>query len=215
MGGIRLPRSLRAGLLGCACLLLAGSLSPATRAQDLPALTPGTAPASTVLEYEDAPPGGDFTLQSAQGPVSLQDFRGQVVMLYFGYTRCPDVCPTSLSVLRGALDALSDEEVRNVRGIFISVDPQRDSPEILAEYAAFFHDAMIGATADEATIAEIARQYGAKYYAVELQGSAMGYAVNHSSALYLVDRQGELRFVFPHQAPYTVITEAIHFVLAE
>ena len=166
-----------------------------------------------VLELEQAPPGGDFTLQSNKGPVSLQDLRGKVVLLYFGYTRCPDICPTSLSFMIRALNGLSDVELEKVQPIFISVDPTHDTPDSLAEYAEYFHPSMIGVTGSEKEVADVAALYGAKYYEVELNGSAFGYSVNHSSAIYLITPDGTLRFIFPHATPSSVMLEAVKFVL--
>ncbi len=167
-----------------------------------------------MLETVPAPPGGDFTLQSSKGPVSLQDFRGKVVLLYFGYTRCPDICPTSLAIMVQALNGLSAAELKLVQPIFISVDPTHDTPDGLTEYAEYFHSSMIGVTGSEKETADVAALYGAKYYEVALKGSAFGYAVNHSSAVYLITPDGTLRFIFPHATPSSVVLEAIKYVLA-
>jgi len=163
---------------------------------------------------QEAPPGGDFTLQSASGPVSLKDFRGKVVLLFFGYASCPDICPTALSNIANMLNALSEEELTKVRGLFISVDPKRDTPEKLADYVAYFHSGLVGVTGGEEEVARVAGLYGAQYYEVELEGSAMGYAVNHSSVTYLVTPAGDLRFIFPHGTPPSMFLEAVRHVLA-
>src|SRR5574343_1567339 len=102
------------------------------------------------------PVGGDFTLQSADGPVSLHDFRGKLVLLYFGYTFCPDICPTSLTATAAGLQQLTPEEARRVAMLFVSVDPKRDTPAHLKEYAAFFHPNITGATGTPEVIAGIA-----------------------------------------------------------
>ncbi len=169
---------------------------------------------NTVLETEQAPPGGDFTLQSKDGPVSLQNFRGKVVFLFFGYTKCPDICPTSLAFITEILNSLSDEELTKVKSIVISVDPKRDTPEDLAEYVEYFHPNFIGVTGSEKEIAEVSKLYGTQYYEVELEGSAFGYAVNHSAAVYLVQPDGGLRFIFPHATPPSVMLEAVRYLLA-
>jgi protein SCO1/2 len=104
--------------------------------------------------------GGDFTLQSAAGPVSLKDYRGKLVLVYFGYTYCPDICPTSLAATAEGLKQLTPEEQARVAMIFISVDPKRDTPERLKEYAEFFHPAIVGVTGTAETIADVARRYG-------------------------------------------------------
>ena len=92
-------------------------------------------------------PGGDFTLLSSQGKFSLKQFRGKVVLLYFGYTKCPDVCPTSLAFLSQALNELSDDELKSVQGVFVSVDPRRDTVQVLDEYVSYFHPNLIGVPA--------------------------------------------------------------------
>jgi protein SCO1/2 len=162
----------------------------------------------------EAPPGGNFTLHSSKGPFSLKDYRGKVVLLYFGYTKCPDVCPTSLSFMTQALNGLNDEELQKTLGVFVSVDPKRDNFELLDEYVAYFHPNLVGVTGSEKEIADAAVLYGAQYYEVELEGSAFGYSVNHSSVIYLIAPDGELRFIFPHATPPSVILEAVRHALA-
>ncbi len=142
--------------------------------------------------------GGDFTLTSAQGPVSLSDFRGQIAVIYIGYASCPDVCPTALAVLSQALNQLNDEQRKQVQGIFISVDPERDTPERLETYVNFFSDRLVGLTGSHEEIDKVVHQYGAFYRKVELDDSAMGYAVDHSSRLYLIDRNGEFVGLLNH-----------------
>ncbi len=143
--------------------------------------------ADPVPDAEEAPPGGDFTLMSQRGPVSLQELRGRVVMLYFGYTRCPDVCPTSLAYITQALKGLDTEELAQVQPLLISLDPERDTPERLAEYSAYFHPALLGLTGGEDEVAAVARLYGAKHLRAEVEGSAFGYVINHSAAIYLIE----------------------------
>lgn len=142
--------------------------------------------------------GGDFTLMSADGPVSLSDFRGQPVVLYIGYTYCPDVCPMALSVLGQALRNLPKEQGDQVQGLFVSVDPDRDSLEHLATYSAFFSPQIIGLTGEKSQIDEVVQLYGAFYRRVEMRDSAMEYAVDHSSRLYLIDREGNLAAMVSH-----------------
>lgn len=167
------------------------------------------------LPSQEAPPGGDFALQSAAGPVSLQDFRGKVVLLYFGYASCPDVCPTALSLMAQALNGLSEKELSQVQGLFVSLDPERDTLERLAEYAPYFHSKLLGVTGTPKQVAEVAGRYGVDYYRVDLEGSALGYAINHTSATYLIGPDGGLRFLFPHQTSASVILEAVRYVLGD
>ena len=170
--------------------------------------------ADEILETTDAPTGGDFQLMSADGPFRLSDLKGQVVVLFFGYSQCPDVCPISLATLSQALDRLDEQQLSRVTGVFISVDHKRDKPKELQLYAAYFHENFIGLTGTEEQINKAARLYGAKHYEVALDGSAFGYSVNHSASSYLITPDGELRFIFPHNTPSSVLTEAIQHLLA-
>ncbi|MCU7815032.1 MAG: SCO family protein [Candidatus Thiodiazotropha sp. (ex Rostrolucina anterorostrata)] len=167
-----------------------------------------------ILDLNGTELGGGFTLHSSQGEFSLEQLRGKVVLLYFGYTKCPDVCPASLAFLTQALNELSDDELKAVQGVFISVDPKRDNFQVLDDYVSYFHPNLMGVTGNDIEIAKVAKLYGAQYYEVALEGSAFGYAVNHSAVTYLITPEGELRFVFPHQTPSSVILEAIQYVLA-
>ncbi|WP_223212065.1 SCO family protein [Thiolapillus brandeum] len=142
--------------------------------------------------------GGDFTLRSADGPISLKDFRGKLVLIYFGYTSCPDVCPTSLGALSSALKKLSDREMARIQPIFISVDPERDDPGKLKDYSAYFHPKMIGATADLPYLKDLAKRYGAFFRKAPVEDSTLGYAVDHSSTIYVVNEEGKLVDMIQH-----------------
>ena len=142
--------------------------------------------------------GGDFVLQSADGAVALSDYKGKVVVLYFGYAYCPDVCPTSLGLLSLALGKLKPNELDDIQALFISVDPERDTLENLRKYTAAFHPKIKGITGSNLDIADIANRYGASYMKVELPDSALGYSVDHSSKYYLVNRKGELTKLINH-----------------
>ncbi len=158
--------------------------------------------------------GGDFTLQSADGPVSLHDFRGKVVMVYFGYTSCPDICPTSLTMMAGAMKLLTPEEREQVRGIFISVDPERDRPQGMKEYAAYFHPNFIGVVGTPEETAEIAGRYGVYYKKAPYDESAMGYGVDHSSTVYVVGRDGQVVDQVMHGATPEKIAASLRRALA-
>jgi protein SCO1/2 len=152
--------------------------------------------------------GGDFTLQSLSGPTSLSDFKGKVSVLYIGFTHCPDVCPTSLATISQALRDLFPEEVQQVQPLFVSVDPERDTPERLAEYSQFFHPKIIGMTGTKKDLDLMVDRYGAFYRKVEMEDSAMGYTVDHSSRIYLVNKQGQLTKTLMHNTmPNEVVAE--------
>ncbi len=155
------------------------------------------------------PEGGEFTLQSLNGPVSLKDFRGKVVLVYFGYTMCPDICPTNLSLMSNAFSHLDEQELKKVQGMFISVDPQRDTMERLDEYTHYFHESIIGLSDTAEVIRALANRYGAAYQKVVQEDSATNYVVDHSSETYVVDPQGKLVARLPHAAPPKEILETM------
>ena len=167
-----------------------------------------------ILDIDSELPGGDFVLHSSKGEFSLNRQRGKVVLLYFGYTKCPDVCPTSLSIIAQALNELGKDELKFVQTVFISVDPKRDNYKVLDDYVRYFHPNLVGITGSASEIAEVAKQYGVQYEEVSLEGSSFGYAVNHSAKTYLITPEGKLRFIFPHETPPFVILEAIRYLLA-
>lgn len=146
-----------------------------------------------------APAGGDFVLQSAGGPVDTVTLRGQVMLVYFGYTYCPDICPTSLAVTGEAMKRLTPDELARVRLVFVSVDPQRDTPARLKDYVEFFHPNMVGVTGDKVGIDAAARKYGAVYARQDV-GSEAGYVVDHSAWTYVVAPDGRLAGRIPHGA---------------
>lgn len=184
---------------------------PAGDAADAPA----AAATHAQLDLAAVPTGGEFRLTSKAGPVALSDFRGQVVLVYFGYTWCPDICPTNLAVIAYALKQLSPAERERVQVIFVSVDPVRDTPERLAEYAAYWDPRFVGVTGTDAEIAAVARQYGAAYRRVEQTDSAMGYLVDHSGFTYVVDPGGRLVQALAHATPAPEIVATVRRVLAE
>ncbi|HIE54238.1 MAG TPA: SCO family protein [Chromatiaceae bacterium] len=159
--------------------------------------------------------GGEFTLRSAQGPVSLSDFRGNLVLIYFGYTSCPDICPTSLGALSAALKKLSPEEMAHVQPLFISVDPERDTSDKLVAYARYFHPKMVGLTGSLEQLEEIADRYGAYFRKAEVENSTLGYAVDHSSVIYVVNPKGVLVDMIHHSGSVNAILERIRAALAQ
>lgn len=160
----------------------------------------------------EAPTGGDFTLQSAAGPVSLQDFRGKVVMLYFGYTQCPDVCPTSLAQCVQALAGLDASQAREVKLLFVSVDPQRDTLPRLKEYAEYFHPNMVGVTGTAEEVARVATLYGSSYTSQPPRADG-SYAVDHSAFVYLIDREGRLAAPVAYGTPPEQLRDRIRALL--
>jgi protein SCO1/2 len=136
--------------------------------------------------------GGDFTLHSFDGPVSLKQFRGKVVLLFFGYTSCPDVCPLTLSVLSKVFSKLSADELERVTALFVSLDPDRDTLELLRKYTGYFHPNIVGVTDRKAVIDEVTEKYGVVYERVEKSNSPIGYVILHTLDMLVVDGRGEL-----------------------
>lgn len=135
---------------------------------------------------------GDFTLTSADGPLGLADFRGKVVVVYFGYTSCPDICPTTLQTIAAALSHLNEADRARVAGLMVSLDPGRDTPEHLAGYTSWFHENIRGVTGTEDQVAEVASRWGVTWRKVETEGSAMQYAIDHDSRAFLVAPDGHM-----------------------
>lgn len=164
------------------------------------------------LILAEAPIGGDFMLMSSSGTVSLSDFRGKIVLIYFGYTFCPDICPTSLSTLAQALSVLTPGELEKVRSFFISVDPERDTMEVLKAYAPFFHPNIVGISGTPEQVAQVARQYGARYMKQNPNADGL-YSVDHSSFTYVVSADGKLVASMPHGSPPQQIVAMIRTLL--
>jgi protein SCO1/2 len=148
--------------------------------------------------------GGPFRLIDHSGrPVSHEDFAGRWLLVYFGYTFCPDVCPTELGVIADAMDALGPEGER-VTPVFITIDPERDTPEALADYVSRFHPRMVGLTGSAGQVAEAARRYRV-YFARARSADHTDYLMDHSSFIYLVGPDGRVRNLFrPGTAPETL-----------
>lgn len=122
---------------------------------------------------------------------TLADFRGKILLVFFGYTQCPDVCPTAMAQAAQTMELLGDQ-ARDVRVIMVSVDPARDTPDILGAYVQAFDPSFIGLTGTPEQLDKTARSFKA-FYAKEPGPAPERYAMNHSSAFYLMDREGEAR----------------------
>lgn len=135
---------------------------------------------------------GEFALTDINGAaVRSTDFRGQIVVVYFGFTSCADVCPLALSRLSAALDLLNDQERLQIAPLFITVDPVRDTAEVLKSYLEF-DPRIVGLTGDQAAIDAASRAFKVYARRQPLPDSALGYTMDHSSFYYLVDRAGQL-----------------------
>ena len=146
------------------------------------------------------PPGGDFTLQSADGPVALHDLRGKAVLLFFGFTHCPGVCPAALASHAAALQLLRPEQRLRVVDVFVSVDPERDTPALLKDYAQSFSPKGLGLTGAAADLQALARRYGA-FYARQPADADGNYSVDHSADTFLIAPNGKLVARLPQDTP--------------
>ena len=149
-----------------------------------------------------------FTMDSSEGKVSLKDFNGRYAVIYFGYMFCPDVCPTSLTMLAEALKQLPQEEAKRFQPIFISVDPERDTLKGLKEYANYFYAGSIGLTSNPEYLKQVSREYNAYYAKEYLKDSKMDYSVSHTSNIYIMDKEGKLFSSIRHAtSPAQVLAE--------
>lgn len=138
--------------------------------------------------------------------ITHEDFRGKLQVVYFGYTFCPDICPTSLSVLSRAMGMLDEEEAEQIQPIFITVDPQRDTPEVLAGYVGYFHPRMLGLHASPEATRRTAELFRARYEKVPSQsGDPQRYSMDHTASLFVLGRNGEFITKFAHGLPPTEV----------
>ncbi|MFT5722610.1 MAG: protein SCO1/2 [Motiliproteus sp.] len=159
--------------------------------------------------------GGAFSLHHLSGPVALADFSGKGVVMMFGYTSCPDVCPTGLATLAAALDRLSTQQQQQIQPLFISVDPERDTLKKLDQYSRYFYPGLLGITGSNAELDPVVSAYGAFYRRVEMPSSALVYGVDHSARIYLINRRGQLVKLLNHNTNAAELAEALNQLLQE
>ena len=141
--------------------------------------------------------GGDFSLTDHDGKrFKLSDHRGKVILLFFGYTSCTEACPIILGRINSVFKQLGGDADKAL-AVFVSVDPQRDTTQILREYVHYFSAHTVALTGTKNEIDAVVKQYGARYE-VEKSSSALGYHINHTTDIYVIDRQGALRERFKH-----------------
>jgi len=140
----------------------------------------------------------EFSLHSASGPVSFNDLAGKVSVVFFGYTHCPDICPATLVNFGHALKMLDDKERSKVRAVFISLDHERDTPEMVSKYTRFFHPEIIGLTGNEAEVTAAAKAFmvPSEKNAPNAKGN---YTMNHGTYLYVIRPDGKLGELASHQ----------------
>jgi len=149
---------------------------------------------------EPYPVAPEIELTQANGNnFRLSDVRGKIVMLFFGYTSCPDVCPTTMAELKQALEKLGNQ-ADQVQVLYVTVDPQRDTPERVQEYVDHFNPSFIGLSGSESELTTVWNDYGI-FREIVNGKSAAGYLVNHTARVTLIDQQGNLRVSFPFDTP--------------
>lgn len=169
-------------------------------------------PAFQGSDISQANIGSGFELIDMHGQKrTLADYRGKVSVLFFGYTSCPDVCPTTLAELRTSMAALG-AQAKEVQVLFISVDPERDTPALLSQYVPAFHPSFIGLTGSKAQIDAAVKNYHAVY---QKQGKDKNYTVDHTAGSYLIDRQSNTRVLINYGAGAATFTHDIQLLLAE
>jgi len=143
---------------------------------------------------------GDFTLHNAEGSVSFSDLKGKVSVIFFGYTHCPDVCPATLINFAKALKMMDEDEQKKVRAVFIAIDHERDTPEMVSKYSRYFHPDIIGLTGNKEEI-----EAAAKAFMVPSEKNAPNakgnYTINHGTYLYIMRPDGTLGELASHQDP--------------
>jgi protein SCO1/2 len=153
--------------------------------------------------------GGPFTLTDQTGKtVTDRDFAGRYKLVFFGFTHCPDICPAELQVMQAALDALGDKADKVVP-IFISLDPERDTPQVMGDYVKNFGPRFVGLTGSPESVAAAAKAYRVVYAKVDDKASANGYSVDHSALVYLMSPEGEYLTHFAYGTSAATMAETI------
>jgi cytochrome oxidase Cu insertion factor (SCO1/SenC/PrrC family) len=185
----------------------------AAGAADAPARSP--AEIMDILMWNREPVGGPFELTDHTGRIRTdRDFRGQLMLVYFGFSWCPDICPADLQAIGLALDKLGSDAAR-VQPLFVTVDPERDTSEHLAEYVKLFHPRLIGLTGNLDAIRKAAEAYKVYFAKVPVGKEAGDYTVDHTAFIYLMDRDGNYLGFFPPGTTADRMVEIIRPRLAE
>jgi protein SCO1/2 len=196
--------------------LAVGAAALAIGAAGYAVLRLSAAPAQfNATDVTGVPWGKELRLTDHTGrPRTLEDFRGKVVMLFFGFTHCPDVCPTALATIAQARGLLG-EDARRVQGLFVTVDPKRDTPQVLAKYVTAFDPSFLGLHGDEAATERAAREFKIFYHA-HAPNTHSAYGVDHSGQVYVIDAKGRLRlYVKSHDAAPEAIAHDLRLLVRE
>ena len=161
------------------------------------------------------PIGGDFELTGHDGqPFALQSLRGKVVLIFFGYSSCPDACPTTLSKLSSVARRLGDDRSK-IQALYVSVDPDRDTPPVLKADMENFSIGALGLTGKKEDIDKVVKQYAAAYEIVPTPESAAKYTISHTTSVYALDTAGRVRKTFAYEATVDEVVTGIREILAQ
>jgi len=150
-----------------------------------------------------------FNLDTAKGSINKSQFEGQVLGVFFGYTFCPDVCPTTMSTLSQAISTFPKEKQEKFQALFISVDPKRDKVESLKTYVEYFNPSFIGATSNKKNLDDITTRYKVFYKLIEEKNSSIEYTVSHTAYVFLFDKKGLLVDKISHFAQVEEVIEVL------
>lgn len=165
--------------------------------------------ASTVVSA----PAPNFTLQDGSGrSISLAEMRGKVVVVYFGYTHCPDVCPTTMSTYARAIEQLPENLRDDIRVVMVSVDPRRDTPEIMAKYVAHFSPEFVGLSGSEDEINAVIAAWNLNVECGEPSADG-SYSVGHPASSFVLDKSGRQRLIVPHDMPVETLAADLKLLL--
>ena len=194
-------------LVGLVSFLLVGVVAAGVFLFSKPAGFRGT------MYGEPYPPAPELELIRANGTsFRLSEMRGNTVLLFFGYTSCPDVCPTTMAELKQALEKLDENDAKQVQVLFVTVDPERDTPERVQEYVDHFNSDFIGLSGTESELEKVWKDYGVFRETVE-GTSAAGYLVNHTARVTLIDQSGNLRLSYAFDTPVDSIVHDLKLLI--
>jgi len=162
---------------------------------------------------EPFPPAPEIELTQTNGELfRLTEQRGKIILLFFGYTSCPDVCPTTLAELKQVLDKMG-EKANSVEVVFVTVDPERDAPEKIRKYLDHFNSSFIGLSGSQAELEKVWSDYGVFREVVKEENTALGYIVNHTARVTLIDAAGNMRLSYGFQTPVDDIVHDLKLLL--
>lgn len=171
-------------------------------------------PPESAAELPVLPIGGDFTLTDQDGkPFALSSLEGKVVLIFFGYTMCPDACPTTLSKLSSAYAKLNEDERRRVKAVYITIDPERDTPAVMKDHLTYFGVDAIGLTGTVEETTKVASQFGAHFERTN-DKTAAGYLMSHTVSIFGLDAQGRTRLLIDYEAGVDLVVKEIRALLA-